>query len=72
MYLEKLEANYYSIHYRNRVKLAVSSFARWLIKKDLLQQNPAHGVEIPSQPLLAPRELHQGQKLKLLKGVEEQ
>src|SRR5699024_11789347 len=57
MYLEDLEANEYSSNYRNRVKSAVSSFPRWLIENDLLQQNPTQGVESPPQHLLAPREL---------------
>ncbi|MFD1362806.1 tyrosine-type recombinase/integrase [Lentibacillus salinarum] len=71
MYLEELEANEYSINYRNRVKSAVSSFARWLIEKGLLQQNPTQGVEIPPQPLLAPRELSQDQRYVLRTLVEQ-
>src|SRR5699024_9428023 len=62
MYFEELASNEYSINYRNRVKSAVSSFARWLIAHGLLQQNPTQGVEIPPQPLLAPKELNQGQR----------
>ena len=71
MYLEELEANEYSINYRNRVKSAVSSFARWLIEKGLLQQNPTQGVEIPPQPLLAPRELNRDQRYVLRTLVEQ-
>src|SRR5699024_3456333 len=71
MYLEVLEDNEYSINYRNRVKSAVSSFARWLIEKDLLQQNPAQDVEIPPQPLLAPRKLSQDQRYILRTLVEQ-
>lgn len=72
MYLEHLETSEYSINYRNRIKSAVSSFARWLMdEKGLLQQNPTRGVEIPPQPLLAPRELTQDQRYVLRNLVEQ-
>ncbi|WP_373894769.1 tyrosine-type recombinase/integrase [Virgibacillus sp. CBA3643] len=69
VYLEELEAEY-SINYRNRIKSAISGFSNWLIEKGLLQQNPARGVEIPPQPLLAPRELSQDQRYVLRNLVE--
>lgn len=72
MYLENLETNGYSINYRNRVKSAVSSFARWLMdEKGMLEKNPVRGVEISPQPLLAPRELSQDQRYVLRNLVEQ-
>ncbi|WP_026678140.1 tyrosine-type recombinase/integrase [Fictibacillus gelatini] len=71
MYLSYLEDEGYSINHRNRIKSAASSFARWLIEeKGLLQQNPTRGVDIPPQPLLAPRELSKDQRYVLRNLVE--
>jgi site-specific recombinase XerD len=56
-----------------RVKSAVGGFARWLIEeKQLLRRNPARGVELPPQPLLAPRELSPDQRYVLRSLVERQ
>ena len=54
-YLSQLEADGYSISHRARVKAVAGGFARWLIEeKELLRRNPARGVEIPAQAVLAP------------------
>jgi site-specific recombinase XerC len=56
-YLTYLQSEGHSVSHCARVKSAVGGFARWLIEeKQLLRRNPARGVELPPQPLLAPRE----------------
>ncbi|HSH80170.1 MAG TPA: tyrosine-type recombinase/integrase [Herpetosiphonaceae bacterium] len=70
-YLAQLEADGYSISHRVRVKAVVSGFARWLIEEQgLLRRNPARGIAVPSQPLLAPRELSPDQRFVLRQLVE--
>lgn len=70
-YLAHLEAEGYSVSHRARVKSAASSFARWLIEEQgLLRRNPARGVAIPAQPLLAPRRLSPDQRYVLRTLVE--
>ncbi len=70
-YLAYLEAEGYSVSHRARVKSAASSFARWLIEEQgLLRRNPARGVEIPAQPLLAPRQLSPDQRYVLCNLME--
>ena len=55
-YLAELAATEYSVSHRVRFKAVAGGFARWLIDgKELLRRNPARGVEIPAQALLAPR-----------------
>lgn len=61
----------YSIAHRARVKSAVSGFARWLIEeKGILQRNPTRGLNIPPQPLLAPRQLSADQRYLLRNLIE--
>lgn len=70
-YLKDLEARGYSVSHRSRVKSVASGFARWLIEdKGLLRRNPARGVEVPAQPLLAPRRLSPDQRYTLKNLVE--
>ncbi len=70
-YLAQLEADGYSISHRARVKAVVSGFARWLIEeKAALRRNPARGIAVPPQPLLAPRELSPDQRFVLRQLVE--
>lgn len=70
-YLKELEARGYSVSHRSRVKSVASGFARWLVEaKGLLQRNPARGVEVPAQPLLAPRRLSPDQRYVLKNLVE--
>lgn len=58
IYLAYLDTLGYSIAHQARVKSAVSGFARWLIEeKGILRRNPTRGLNIPAQPLLAPRQL---------------
>lgn len=58
IFLEHLESKGYSVSHRMRVKSAASGFARWLIEeKGLLRRNPARGIDVPAQPLMAPRQL---------------
>jgi site-specific recombinase XerD len=72
-YLAHLEAQGYSVSHRARVKSAVSGFARWLIEeKGVLRRNPTRGVDIPAQPLLAPRQLSPDQRYVLRELVEEE
>jgi site-specific recombinase XerD len=72
-YLAALQTQGHSISHCARVKSVVGSFARWLIEeKALLQRNPARGVELPPQPLLAPRELCPEQRYVLRSLVERQ
>jgi site-specific recombinase XerD len=71
IYLAELEAAGTSISHRTRVKSVISSFARWLIEEQgLLQRNPARGVSVPAQPLLAPRQLTPDQRFVLRSLVE--
>ena len=72
-YLAHLQAQGHSISHCARVKSAVGGFARWLIEeKQLLRRNPARGVELPPQPLLAPRELSPDQRYVLRSLIERQ
>jgi site-specific recombinase XerD len=71
VYLAELGVVGYSISHRARVKAVVSGFARWLIEdKALLRRNPARGVAIPAQPVLAPRQLSPDQRYVLRSLVE--
>lgn len=70
MYLDHLGEDGYSISHRNRVKAALSSFARWLIEEKGLRSNPTRGVEVPAQALMAPRELSDDQRYALRNLVE--
>lgn len=70
-YLAELAAAGYSLSHRARVKAALAGFARWLIEeRGLLRRNPARGVALPPQPLLAPRELSADQRYVLRQLVE--
>lgn len=53
-FLSELESRGYGTSHRLRTKSAISGFSAWLIEeKGMLQRNPARGVEIPAQQLLA-------------------
>jgi site-specific recombinase XerD len=70
-YLRALEHDGYSISHRARMKAAASGFADWLIEeKGLLRRNPTRGVEIPAQPLMAPRQLTPDQRYIMATLVE--
>lgn len=70
-YLSHLGERGYSVSSRPRVKAVAGSFARWLIEDEaVLQRNPARGVVLPSQALLAPRELSSDQRYVLANLVE--
>lgn len=70
-YITYLEAQGYSIAHQARVKSAVSGFAMWLIEeKGILRRNPTRGLNIPPQPLLAPRELTNDQRYILRNLIE--
>ena len=72
-YLTHLQSEGHSVSHCARVKSAVGGFARWLIEeKQLLRRNPARGVELAPQPLLAPRELSPDQRYVLRSLVERQ
>lgn len=70
-YIAHLDAQGYSIAHRARVKSAVSGFAHWLIEeKGILRRNPTRGLNIPPQPLLAPRQLTPDQRYILRNLIE--
>ncbi len=70
-YLKELELRGYSVSHRSRVKSVAGGFAGWLIEeKGLMRKNPARGVEVPAQPLLAPRRLSPDQRYVLKNLVE--
>ena len=71
IYLAYLDTLGYSIAHQARVKSAVSGFARWLIEeKGILRRNPTRGLNIPAQPLLAPRQLTPDQRYILRNLIE--
>ncbi|RCJ32119.1 tyrosine-type recombinase/integrase [Nostoc sp. ATCC 53789] len=71
IYLAYLDTSGYSIAHQARVKSAVSGFARWLIEeKGILRRNPTRGLNIPAQPLLAPRQLTPDQRYILRNLIE--
>src|SRR6266516_502590 len=62
-YLLHLEETGYSVSHRTRTKSVLSSFCQWLIDEHgLLKRNPARGVEVPAQQILAPRVLKEDQR----------
>jgi site-specific recombinase XerD len=70
-FLSELEARGHGTSHRLRVKSAISGFATWLVEeKGLLRRNPARGIEIPAQPLLAPRRLSPDQRYVLKNLIE--
>lgn len=73
MYLASLEQEGLSLNHRARVKSTISSFARFLMEeKGLLQRNPARGINLPSVPLLAPRQLSGDQRYILRTLIEQE
>ncbi|TMN22724.1 tyrosine-type recombinase/integrase [Lentibacillus cibarius] len=71
MFMEELDQQGYSVNHRKRMKSALSGFAKWLIEeKELLDKNPTSDVDIPVQPLMAPRELTDDQRFILRNLVE--
>ncbi|MBG9568486.1 tyrosine-type recombinase/integrase [Brevibacillus agri] len=70
VYLDELASNGYSVSHRNRVKYAISSFSNWLIERGELSKNPANGIDVPAQPLMAPRVLTEDQRYILRNLVE--
>ena len=70
-FLSELEMRGHGTSHRLRTKSAISGFATWLIEeKGLLRRNPTRGVEIPAQPLLAPRRLSPDQRYVLKNLIE--
>ena len=73
VYLASLEQEGFSLNHRARVKSTISSFARWLVEeKGMLQRNPTRGVDLPSQQVLAPRQLSEDQRYILRSLVEQE
>src|SRR5260370_12556400 len=73
VYLTHLEQEGLSLNHRARVKSTISNFAQFLIEeKGLLQRNPTRGIDLPSTPLLAPRELSENQRSILRLLVEQE
>ena len=72
LYLTHLEHEGLSLKHRMRVKSTISNFAQFLIEeKGLLQRNPTRGIDLPSVPQLAPRQLSQEQRTILHSLVEQ-
>lgn len=62
-FLAELAARGHGTSHRLRAKSAISGFSVWLVEeKGLLSRNPARGIEIPAQQLLAPRKLSPDQR----------
>jgi site-specific recombinase XerD len=73
LYLTHLEHEGLSLNHRARVKSTISNFAHFLIEeKGLLQRNPTRGIDLPSAPLLAPRQLSPEQRAILHALVEQE
>src|SRR6266568_1626918 len=73
LYLASLEQEGHTVNHRARVKSTISSFARWLMEeKGLFQWNPTRRVGIPSQQILAPRQLSEDQHYILRTLVEQE
>ncbi len=71
-YFLYLEEAGYSVSHRTRSKSVLSGFCQWLVDEHgLLKRNPARGVEIPAQQVLAPRILEEDQRSILLTLVEQ-
>ncbi len=73
-YMTSLEEVGYSVSHRTRVKSVISNFCQWLIDEHgLLKRNPARGLEVPPQQVLAPRILSEEQRsiLRTLVGQAE-
>ncbi len=70
-FISELAARGYSTSHRLRTKSVISGFCVWLIEeKGMLRRNPARGIEIPAQPLLAPRRLSPDQRYALKNLIE--
>jgi site-specific recombinase XerD len=71
-YLLHLEEAGYSVSHRTRCKSVLSSFCQWLIDEHgLLKRNPARGVEVPAEQILAPRILDKERRSILQTLVEQ-
>src|SRR5579859_2573216 len=71
-YLQHLEETGYSVSHRTRCKSVLGSFCQWLIDEhNLLKRNPARGVEIPAEQILAPRILSDDQRSILQTLIEQ-
>jgi site-specific recombinase XerD len=71
-YLLHLEETGYSVSHRTRCKSVLSGFCQWLIDEhSLLKRNPARGVEVPAEQILAPRVLDKDQRSILQTLVEQ-
>src|SRR5260370_3850798 len=71
-YFLYLEEAGYSVSHRTRSKSVLSGFCQWLVDEHgLLKRNPARGVEIPAQQVLAPRILEEDQRSILRTLVEQ-
>jgi site-specific recombinase XerD len=72
-YLLYLEEIGYSVSHRTRCKSVLSGFCQWLIDEySLLKRNPARGVEVPAEQILAPRLLDKDQRSILLTLIEQE
>lgn len=69
-YIDQLQEEAYSTTHQERVKVVINGFAQWLIAEGELRTNPTHGLTIPAQALLAPRELSKEQRIVLKNLIE--
>ncbi len=71
-YFLHLEEAGYSVSHRTRSKSVLSGFCQWLIDEhSLLKRNPARGVEVPAEQILAPRVLDKDQRSILQTLIEQ-
>jgi len=60
-----------SSSHKNQARSAISSFCQWLIdEKQILERNPARGINVPPQALLAPRILNEKERFAVRQVVE--
>lgn len=60
-----------SSSHKNQARSAISSFCQWLIdEKQILERNPARGINVPPQALLAPRILNEKERFAVRQIVE--
>ena len=69
-YIAALIEEDYSTSHLERVKAVVNRFCLWLIAEGEIKGNPTRGVTIPTQALLAPRELSKDQRYVLRNLIE--
>lgn len=60
----------HALSHQSLIKSALSGFCNWLLEEGYIKKNPVKAIELPPQPLLAPRELSDDQRYVLKDLVE--